>query len=588
MLAVMGLTKNGIGLICLSFFLFSILIHNSAAATGAFLSAPDNSCAPLLTDTSPDNLKLFDAHVHMTSDYTSAFVISEMDQARVGMALLYPDGKSDDQTSLDYMSQYPGRFSSFVAYKHTDDPHFIDYVKTQLNTGKFTGIGEINLRYYSGSSYTPPPTAYIVPDSPLILQLVDLSAAYDVPISFHFVPDDPDANAAFERMLNRNKNATFLWCHLGFNNMPLNADTLNGYLLRYPNLFFDTAGIQNMMSEPGELGSNWRGVLVNQSDGHLNAQWKQLFETWNARILWGSDAGGGNDPNRWFNYANNTVQNFPPDATGRWRGALANLDPNSARNIFNANARAVILKEARPAYNYSVASDGQCFPISIRSGSSVSALAFDRAASTITFKTADSSGTANSAVVFVPAGLLNGTFTVQVNGKSVQFGDAPHDTYTSINIGYGGGINTIAITATPPVNQTSQNQPPTHQPAAIAKDDAQSALSAAQTAISDANTAGKDTSAANKKLADATAATDAGNYSQAKELADEAKTSALGAPNIVAAKQTTAANQTAAIAPVNSNPQTKGLDLTPIAGAIAVIIVIAAVYLGMRKPVKRK
>ena len=242
-------------------------------------------CTPLLTDTSPRNLKIFDAHVHMTQDYDSNFVISEMDKAGVSMALLYPNGKDTDLTSLDYMAQHPGRFSTFVAFTNPNDQHLVDYTKTQLNTGKFTGIGEINLRYYSGQSYSPPPTVYIPPDTSLILQLVDLSATYHVPLSFHFVPDDPVANAALERMFSHNKDATFIWCHLGFNNMPLNVDTLNDYLLRYPNLYFDTAGIQNMMSDPDQLNSNWRGVFINQTNGYLNAEWKQFFETWNTRII---------------------------------------------------------------------------------------------------------------------------------------------------------------------------------------------------------------------------------------------------------------------------------------------------------------
>ncbi|VVB67668.1 Amidohydrolase [Candidatus Norongarragalina meridionalis] len=513
----MRLAKNGIGLFLFSFLLFSVLVHDGA-------SAPDNVCTPKFTDTSPGNLKIFDAHVHVTSDYTSDFVISEMDQAGVSMALLYPD---NDARSLNYIAQYPGRFSTFVAFP--DNPpwldggqQFIDHVKTQLDTGRFTGIGEINLRYYNGASYTPPPDIYVQPDTPLMLQVVNLSAIYRVPISFHFVPDDPVANAALERMFSYNENATFIWSHLGFNNMPLNADTLDYYLMRYPNLYLDTAGIQNMMNDPGALNSNWRGVFVNQTDGRLNARWKEFFETWNSRILWATDAGGGNDPKRWFNYANNTVQDAPPNAVGRWRSALATLDSNAVRNVFSANARAVILKEARPAYDYSVASNGKCFPVTVNSNSSVSALDFDQATNTITFKTADSSGTTGSAAVSIPTGLLNGTFTVQVNGHNVQFGETISPAYANLRITYGGGVNLIAVTATPSVNPTSQNPSPTPQPTATA------------------------------------------------------------APTVAAT------NQATAIASVNPNTQANGFGWVPIVGVVAVIAVIAAVYFVTRKPPNRR
>jgi len=565
----MGLAKNGIGSICFSFFLFSALIQSSAAATESFSSAPDGICAPPLTDTSPDNLKIFDSHVHVSSDYTSDLVISEMDAGGVSMANLYPD---NENTGLDYIARYPSRFFTFAGFPGNGSwvnkgQRFIDHLKSQLSTGRFKGLGEIDLRLTDKTfNYSLPPEIYVPPDSAAMLQVVDLSASYNVPISFHFVPDDPAANAALERMFSYNKKAILIWCHLGFNEMPLNASTLNSYLLRYPNLYLDTAGVQNMMGEPGEVSSNWRGALVNQSDGHLNAEWKEFFETWNSRILWGSDAGGGEGEVRWLNYANNTVKDFPPDAVGRWRSALANLDSNSARNIFVANAEAIILKKARPAYNYSVASNGQCFPISIRSNSSVSSLVFDQATGTIAFKTADSSETAGSAVVSIPTGLLNGAFRVQVNGQNVQFGEASSLAHTDISIGYGGGINTIAIKATAPVNQTpslnqtSQNQSSTPQPAATTKDDAQSALSAAQAAISDANTAGKDITAANKKFADANAAFGAGNYSQAKELADDAETLALGAPSVVAANQSipVAPNNQASHEPGNATTATGG------------------------------
>lgn len=418
-------------------------------------SAPAKVCSSKFTDTSPDNLKIFDAHVHTTKDYGLDLVIPEMDKAGVNTANLYPEGGNDDSTALSYMTQYPGRFSAFVSFPDNQQfqwykggQQFINHVKDLLNTGKFDGLGEINLRYYNSGSYTPPPTIYVPPDTPIMLQVVDLSATYHVPVSFHFVPDDPAENAVLDRMLSYNKNATFIWAHLGFNNMPLNANTLNSYLLRYPNLYFDTAGIQNMMNDPGKLNSNW-GVLVNQTSGRLNTQWEQFFETWNSRILWGSDAGGGNDPKRWFNYSSNTAEGAPPDAVGRWRSALVTLDHNSVRNIFSANAKTVILKEARQPYSYSVASNGQCFSVSIRSNSSVSALAFNQTTGTVTFKTADSNGTTASVVVSIPVGLLTGTFTVQVNGQNAQFGETSDSTNTDINIKYDGGINTIAITATP-------------------------------------------------------------------------------------------------------------------------------------------
>ena len=287
-------------------------------------STPNISCTSP-TDTA--HMDIFDSHVHIMSKVSASQIISEMDKAGVSVSLLYPIDGDDDSSSLEAISQYPGRFIAFVDTPDSPQPStwltqgqaFVTSAEAQLKTGKFYGIGETNLRYYSGD-ITPPPTVYVPADTPLWLQLVDLSAQYHVPISFHFVPDDTVANAAFERMLSHNKDAIFIWAHLGFNNMPLNSTTLNDFLLRYPNLYFDTAGIQNMQNPPPQPNSNW-ALLANQSNnGQLNEEWKQFFETWNSRILFGSDAGGGsNGLERWLNYTDKTSDGAPSDAVGHWR-----------------------------------------------------------------------------------------------------------------------------------------------------------------------------------------------------------------------------------------------------------------------------
>lgn len=271
------------------------------------------------------------------------------------------------------------------------------------------------------------------------------------------MPDNPAANAALERMLSSNKDATFIWAHLGFNNMPLNSATLNDYLLRYPNLYFDTAGMQNMQNPPPQPNSNW-GVLVDESDnGRLHKEWKQFFETWNSRILFGSDAGGGrNGLERWLNYADNTVEDTVPDAVGHWRSLFSYTDQNTARNILIANARRLFLKERRIPHSYSVPSDGKCYPISISSDSSVSALTFNQTTRAITFTVADSIGTTGSATITIPTTVLNGNFTASVDGQSVKSQSTLDSTYATISLEYAGGIRLITISA-PDDSNTKKN-----------------------------------------------------------------------------------------------------------------------------------
>jgi len=445
------------------FVVRNCLIRNSPASTHGGIrisnatngAVENNVVCENFTDTG--HMDMFDSHVHIMSEISISQVIAEMNKAGVGTALLYPIDGDDDSSSLAAMAQYPGRFAAFVdtpdspepATWYTEGQSFTASADAQMRTGNFCGIGETNLRYYGGADVIPPPDIYVPPDDPLWLRLVDMAAQYHVPISYHFVPDDDAANAALERMMGHNENATLIWCHLGFNNMTFDRATLNDYLLRYPNLYFDTAGIQNMQNPLSQPNSNW-ARLASQSDGRLNEEWMQFFKTWNSRIMFSSDAGGGpNGLERWLNYSDNVVSGATPDAIGHWRSLLTNLDSNSARNIMSGNARALILKEQRIPYSYLVQSGGMCYPVSVSSTSSVSGLGFDGSTRTVSFTVADSTGTAGSATVTIPTALCGGNFTARIDGQSVQITEVSNSTYTTISLEYAGGIRTVALSASP-------------------------------------------------------------------------------------------------------------------------------------------
>lgn len=419
--------------------------QNSASST------PSVSCT---SPTDTEHMDIFDSHTHVGRKVSAAQMISEMNKAGVSVANLY----GEDANAFEAIAQYPGRFITFVDPSDSPQPStwlaqgqaFATSAETRLKTGKFSGVGEANLRYYTGNggAIIPPPSIYVAPDTPLWLQLVDLSAKYHVPISFHFVPDDTAANAAFETMLSHNKDAILIWAHLGFNNMPLNSATLNDFLLRYPNLYFDTAGIQNMQNPLSQPNSNWARLADQTNNGRLKEEWRQFFETWNSRILFGSDAGGGaNSLERWLNYTSNVSDLAAADAVGHWKSLLSYLDNNSARNILSANSRELFLKEQKPAYNYSVSSNGQCYPVSVRSESSVSALTFNSSTRAITFTVADSSETKGQAEITVPTALVGGKFAAAVDGQSVTAQTTSNATSTTISLEYVGGIRTITLSA---------------------------------------------------------------------------------------------------------------------------------------------
>ncbi len=114
----------------------------------------------------------------------------------------------------------------------------------------------------------------------------------------------------------------------------------------------------------------------------------------------------------------------------------------------SGNARELFFKEQKTAYAYSVASNGQCLPVSVRSESSVSALSFNPTTRTITFTVADSNGTTGHAAITLPAALAGKNFTASVNGQSVTSQSTSDANSTTVSLDYGGGIKTITLTAT--------------------------------------------------------------------------------------------------------------------------------------------
>ena len=420
---------------------------DSTAQEPSGSSASDVSCAAPVDTTRMD---IFDAHAHLSSNVSVAQIISEMDKAGVNTTNLYSGTPA-------IASQYPGRFVTFVDTPDSPQPAtwftqgqaFATSVETQLKTGNYSGIGETNLRYYGGNNYPPgTPDIYVPPDSALWLQLIDLSAKYHVPISFHFVPDNDAANTAFETMLGHNKDAVLIWAHLGFNNLTLNRTVLNDYLLRYPNLYLDTAGIQNMQNPLPQPNSNWTLLADASNNGQLNKEWKQFFATWNSRILFGSDAGGGsNGLERWLNYSGDVADGATPNAVQHWTNLLANLESSAVQNILSGNAKTLFLKEQPAPYSYSVASQEQCYALTVSSDSSISDLTFNSTTHTIAFTSADSNETTGSAVITIPTVLAGGSFMASVDGQNTTSQTTSNTTSTTVSLQYAGGIRSITLTA---------------------------------------------------------------------------------------------------------------------------------------------
>jgi len=108
----------------------------------------NNSCTSQYTDT--EHMDIFDSHAHIMKKVSASQIISEMNKAGVSVLNLYPIDGDNDSSSLEAISQYPGRFIAFVDTPDspqlgtwlTQGQAFVDFAQQQLSTGKFSGIGK--------------------------------------------------------------------------------------------------------------------------------------------------------------------------------------------------------------------------------------------------------------------------------------------------------------------------------------------------------------------------------------------------------------------------------------------------------------
>ena len=138
----------------------------------------------------------------------------------------------------------------------------------------------------------------------------------------------------------------------------------------------------------------------------------------------------------------------------------------------------------------------------------------------------------------------------------------------------------VTTNITVPSNGTNVT-PPVTPPVDQTKADADSAISATESAIAVAKNAGKNTTAAESKLAEAKTEYSTGNYTKAKQLADEALTLAQNAPALqqpATPPATTPATKTQDTKPKTDEGLLTGLGLL---GLLLFIVVILAVVAGV-------
>ncbi len=172
------------------------------------------------------------------------------------------------------------------------------FIKTaeQILAHGAIGFGELVAEHFSMHSGHPYESA--PPDHPLLLLLADIAARHDVPIDLHMEaiprqmdrpPNIPTANnpavlpaniEKFERLLDHNKGARFIWAHAGWDNTGFRTIGLMRELLgRHPNLYMSIKVRKKQGNSPNHP----------LAGGRLRPDWLALIKEYPDRFMIGSD-----------------------------------------------------------------------------------------------------------------------------------------------------------------------------------------------------------------------------------------------------------------------------------------------------------
>jgi len=167
--------------------------RTAAAAT----PVPTASPAPQTPRPSPTPIAdpLIDNHAHpippaqgsQTAYYDG--IVQKMDENGVSATILHRNGEwttgknkfgpEHDDWVRAAMERHPGRLLGYVAGFDPASPDAPAYVRTQLQTGKWKAVGELDLR-------NPGPQTKIPVNSPMMNEIHKIAAEFGVPVVIHY------------------------------------------------------------------------------------------------------------------------------------------------------------------------------------------------------------------------------------------------------------------------------------------------------------------------------------------------------------------------------------------------------------------
>ena len=194
----------------------------------------------------------------------------------------------------------------------------VGLLRQQLDLGGVYGIGELSLRHRP-FAFSPPEGDNYPADGPIALQIYDLAAEFNVPVNVHV---EHEFSEELERALEHNRSTVIVWAHVGDGPPSLAVEMMRAH----PNLYADIS-TRNSVCE--------RGVPIEEQsltseDGMLKEGWREVFEEFPDRFLFGLDLG----PENRYQVIDQVVEEY--------RSVLAQLAPSTAEKIANGNIKRLL------------------------------------------------------------------------------------------------------------------------------------------------------------------------------------------------------------------------------------------------------